>query len=358
MRAKRSKKYRKIMEQYGLTFGFREPYQVLGMARFCPRDLSHSLTILPSVDSHHLRTTHAFKMPLNRYLENTLHGKVKPFITKCTLASILQTTDLHTSRRPDFLPPPTDLPLRHCSHVEIEGEEGVLSEEECLLDLLSGGVTGNQQPKNRQHFVLATADPLPVKEQNRTNGKLGRSRRLMSIPTGSDIRAHAREIPGVPIIYVKRSVMILEELSGPSLGVRRREEKDKFREGLLGTESRKRKRDEDEGNKENEGNVAEAEEAAPKKKKLKKVRGPNPLSVLKKKSRPKAQVEQPQPRATAGVSAQTPSARIDGASAEEGQPRAKRKRKHGKKRDSGAGGDAGHHDICELGDGMSDADEG
>lgn len=31
MRAKRSKKYRKLMHQYELTFGFREPYQVLGM---------------------------------------------------------------------------------------------------------------------------------------------------------------------------------------------------------------------------------------------------------------------------------------------------------------------------------------
>jgi hypothetical protein len=32
MRAKRSKKYRKIMHQYELTFGFHEPYQVLGTA--------------------------------------------------------------------------------------------------------------------------------------------------------------------------------------------------------------------------------------------------------------------------------------------------------------------------------------
>lgn len=31
MRAKRSKKYRKLMHQYELTFNFREPYQVLGM---------------------------------------------------------------------------------------------------------------------------------------------------------------------------------------------------------------------------------------------------------------------------------------------------------------------------------------
>ena len=29
MRGKRSKQYRKLMQQYGITFGFREPYQVL-----------------------------------------------------------------------------------------------------------------------------------------------------------------------------------------------------------------------------------------------------------------------------------------------------------------------------------------
>ena len=33
MRAKRSKKYRKILQQYELNFGFREPYQVLGMRK-------------------------------------------------------------------------------------------------------------------------------------------------------------------------------------------------------------------------------------------------------------------------------------------------------------------------------------
>lgn len=30
MRGKRAKQYRKLMQQYGLAFGFREPYQVLG----------------------------------------------------------------------------------------------------------------------------------------------------------------------------------------------------------------------------------------------------------------------------------------------------------------------------------------
>lgn len=32
MRGKRSKQYRKLMEQFSMTFGFREPYQILGLS--------------------------------------------------------------------------------------------------------------------------------------------------------------------------------------------------------------------------------------------------------------------------------------------------------------------------------------
>jgi U3 small nucleolar RNA-associated protein 23 len=293
-------------------------------------------------------------MPLHRYLENTLHGKVKPFITKCTLASILQTTDLHTSQRPEFLPPPIDLPLRHCSHVGIEGgSEEVLPEEECLLDLLSGVVTGNQVPKNRQHFVLATADPLEVKSKK--GGQAGKPRRLRT-SIGDGIRAYAREIPGVPIVYVKRSVMILEELSSASLGVRRREEKDKFREGLLGMGSRKRKRDrdEDDGSNEDKNDEGEGDAATPKKKKTKKVRGPNPLSVLKKKPKPKVR----QPQSPADVQAPAASPKVNGVSAEEGKSKAKRKRKHRKGGKGGTEEDGVRQEVSGLQNDMSDADQG
>jgi U3 small nucleolar RNA-associated protein 23 len=316
-------------------------------------DLISLLTYFrPAVDSNHLRTVHAFKMPLHRSLEKTLHGKVKPFITKCTLASILQTTDLHSSQRPEFLPPPTQLPLRHCSHAESkeEGEEGgVLPEGECLLDLLGGGVTGNQQPKNKSHFVLATADPWAEKdnEKNKKGGLLGKLRRPVNDSAGVDFRAQAREIPGVPIIYVKRSVMILEELSGASLGVRRREEKDKFTEGILGKQSRKRKREDDD--KENEGNDAdgkdggEPETAAPKRK-MKKVRRPNPLSVLKKKSKSKNQP--PQDPVQAPAQASSPS-NVNRASNEEDQPKSKRKRKHGNKAKLSKEGASQDHEMSE-----------
>lgn len=77
MRAKRSKKYRKLMHQYELTFGFREPYQVLGMALARSYFTSDILTCL-LVDSNFLRAVSSFKMDLIPALERTLQGKVKP----------------------------------------------------------------------------------------------------------------------------------------------------------------------------------------------------------------------------------------------------------------------------------------
>jgi U3 small nucleolar RNA-associated protein 23 len=61
MRAKRAKQYRKLMQQYGLTFGFHEPYQVV-------------------VDARMLQDAERFKIDLVKGLERTLHGKVKPSI--------------------------------------------------------------------------------------------------------------------------------------------------------------------------------------------------------------------------------------------------------------------------------------
>lgn len=58
MRGKRSKQYRKLMEQFSQTFGFREPYQVL-------------------VDAEMVKDSSRFKMELEPALSRTVHGKVK-----------------------------------------------------------------------------------------------------------------------------------------------------------------------------------------------------------------------------------------------------------------------------------------
>lgn len=47
MRGKRSKQYRKLMEQYCMTFGFREAYQVLGTACQPPE---YQIESMPGID--------------------------------------------------------------------------------------------------------------------------------------------------------------------------------------------------------------------------------------------------------------------------------------------------------------------
>ncbi|EXJ55366.1 hypothetical protein A1O7_08293 [Cladophialophora yegresii CBS 114405] len=275
MRARRSKRYRKIMSSYQMSFSFREPYQVL-------------------LDSHFLKACHSFHMPLQKYVENTLHGKCNLFVTKCTLAKIMDAHQKQKERkaagggeggkargpgRPDFLPPPTEVPLRHCKHKNDEGEElGIVSEARCLLDLLAGQPRGNEHAKNKQHYVLATAEA----EEREQHGR-----------GFIDVRERARLIPGVPIVYVKRSVMILEELSGVSERAIKKVEREKFGEGLVGLASRKRKRGEGEDDEEEEGERDDEEQngATAKIRGMRRAKGPNPLSVKKKKN--KERVSQP-----------------------------------------------------------------
>lgn len=91
-----------------------------------------------------------------------------------------------------------------------------------------------------------------------------------------EVRESMRGKVGVPIVYVNRSVMILEPMARASERVREREERGKIRAGTKRGGDQKRKRDDD-------GEEAEAEVQEPRKKKVKGPKGPNPLSVKKAK---------------------------------------------------------------------------
>lgn len=217
--------------------------------------------------------------------------------------------------RPDFLPPPTEVPLRHCKHNE---EGSIIGEVDCLIDLLAGQPKGNEMVKNKQHFVLATAD---VDERER------RKRDWV------DVREAARNIPGVPIVYVKRSVMVLEELSRASERARGGEERGKLKGGILGVGDaggRKRKRGDETGPAEEGGEDEDDGAAETQRRVVRRPKGPNPLSVRKKKAEP--QKRQGQNGEDAGDHSTSNKAQqaIDEI---DGMPKAKRKRKHRGKKD-------------------------
>jgi U3 small nucleolar RNA-associated protein 23 len=117
---------------------------------------------------------------------------------------------------------------RRCGHVP-----DALSSHDCLTACI------NISGENKHRYILATQD--------------------------EGLRGEMRMIPGVPMVYIHRAVMIMEPPSPASLTRRDVLEREK----LGGLEGSKRKREGDDGGK-------------PRKKKGPKE--PNPLSVKKKKS--------------------------------------------------------------------------
>ncbi|KAI0172117.1 rRNA-processing protein UTP23 [Hypoxylon sp. FL1284] len=238
-RAKRSKQYRKLMEQFSMGWGFREPYQVL-------------------VDADFIAEANKCKMDLIRRLEDTLHGQVKPMITQCSMRHLYGRKS-EPGVEAAIEQAKTHLERRRCGHHPDEFPEP-LSALECLHSV----VDPKENSANKHRYVCAIND--------------------------ESVRARLRQVAGTPLVYIRRSVMIMEPMATVSAKARSKDEKSKFRAELK-TAGSKRKRDDEDSDEEEDGKPpAVAPEAAQsEKKKKKKSHGrkePNPLAVKKKKSKP------------------------------------------------------------------------
>lgn len=237
MKAKRAKQYRKLMHQYGLHFGFREPYQVL-------------------IDAGMIKDAARFKMQLGSMLENTLHGQIKPMITQCCirhLYDIETSTSQERAEKDSWIEAAKAAERRRCGHHELEEP---LSTLECLESVVDPKDSG----RNRHRYVVASQD--------------------------QGVRRRMREIAGVPLVYINRSVMILEPMALATEDVRSKEEKLKMRSGLKSRRAAagvKRKRDDDGDEMDAEVGLGTQREGEPKKRKIKGPKEPNPLSVMKPK---------------------------------------------------------------------------
>lgn len=280
------------MQQYGLHFGFREPYQVL---------LDHEI----------LQAAKGFKMDFLGGLARTLHGQVKPMITQCSMRHLYDAQP----KDDELIEHAKAFERRRCGHHEMEKPLST-------LDCFSSVVDPKSSRTNKHRYVVASQDER--------------------------VRHFMRTIPGVPLIYLKRSVMIMEPMAGATENVRKKEERMKFRAGLTGRRNPgagvKRSRGEEEEEEDGEVNAVDgvsasniigdsvdaaqdehdAEGAAPAKKKRKRgPSGPNPLSMKKKKA---AVVPQKTKVRTAPVAETT--AKTDAPPTGEGLSKSKRKRKH------------------------------
>ncbi|KAI9053449.1 hypothetical protein LZ554_002407 [Drepanopeziza brunnea f. sp. 'monogermtubi'] len=278
MRGKRSKQYRKLMQQYGLAYGFREPYQVL-------------------LDADMIKDADKFKMDLVGGLERTLHGEVKPMITQCSMRHLYA-----SASEPGIaflIDKAKTYERRRCGHRPEEYPEP-LSTAECLSSVVDP--KGAKTNKNR--YVIASQD--------------------------LEVRKAMRAVLGVPLVYVNRSVMIMEPMAEESKGMREREERGKFRVGLKAGAGRglKRAREDEQHPGEGEGG-----EEKPTKKKRKGPKEPNPLSMPKKK---KAVVVEGDVKEK---STKKTDAKGEGEGTEPGEQGGKRKRKRKPKAVADGGGE-------------------
>ncbi|KAI4676652.1 uncharacterized protein J4E84_009487 [Alternaria hordeiaustralica] len=284
MKLKRAKAYKKQLHQYELNFGFREPYQVL-------------------LDSQILQDAYSCKIDLLARLQKMLGGQVKPMITTCDMRHLY----LAEPKNETLILQAKEYERRRCNHQDLEKP---LSTLECL----SSVVDPKDNATNKHRYVVAANDP--------------------------STRAKMRQIAGVPIIYLSKSIVLMESMADVTEQHREREEKSKFKLGLKGQRkpdaatAPKRKR-EDEGQGDQSIGDQATGDAKPKAKKRKGPKGPNPLSVKKPKND-----KTTKPSATKKSRPSTSEANggdSQRGDREESAPR-KRRRKHKSKADDG--GDA------------------
>ena len=179
-------------------------------------------------------------------------------ITQCSIRHLynLSAHDVPASLKEILIITAKRMERRRCNHHELEEP---LTPLECMSSVIDPKSSGT----NKNRYVVASQR--------------------------EELRRFCRGLKGVPLIYVKRSVMVMEPMSEGSVGVRESTEREKFRQGIRGRVAGlgKRKR-EDQDQEELPGlNDAERnavvgdEEQRPKKNKPRGAKGPNPLSVKK-----------------------------------------------------------------------------
>jgi U3 small nucleolar RNA-associated protein 23 len=208
---------------------------------------------------------------------------------------------------------------RRCNHLPEDYPEP-LSTKDCLASV----VDPKDTKTNKHRYVVASQE--------------------------MEVRKHMRSIMGVPLVYINRSVMIMEPMAGATAENRDREEKQKFRDGLKGgrgSGSLKRKREED-----NEAGKGDGEEVALKKSRRQKgPKGPNPLSVKKPKKRQENEAVKAAPKGTEKeAEKESGAAATASAGAEDGSDPSK-KRKRRRKHKSGADGAAKAQEVADGDDG-------
>lgn len=215
MRQKRAKAYKKQMNVYLHAFKFREPFQII-------------------VDNELVTTCDQATFDIAKGFTRTIQAENKPMITQCCMQALYDTKNQRAIELAKTFE------RRKCNHRE------AIDPHDCIESIV------NIDGVNKHRYIVAT--------QNHP------------------LRKKLRKIAGVPLIFMNRSVMVMEPMSDATAKFSQQYEERKLTGGL--NDAKKAGIAVTEEEKENE----KESEGEPAKKKRKGPKGPNPLSVKKKKT--------------------------------------------------------------------------
>lgn len=224
MRQKRAKAYKKQINLYLHAFKFREPFQTI-------------------VDDEIILNCVKASFNLVKGLDRTIQADTKPMITQCCMQALYETKDqIAIDLGKSF-------ERRRCNHSIKEPK----SPADCIRSIV------DVEGKNKHRYIVASQS--------------------------TSLRRKLRGVPGVPLVFMNRSVMVMEPASEATKRVAERCENAKLNAGL------------------NDSKVGYIEKEKPKEsteekptRKRKGPSGPNPLSVKKKKSDTKEGANPEQPK--------------------------------------------------------------
>lgn len=246
MRQKRAKSYKKQMNIYLHTFKFREPYQTI-------------------IDDEIVLLCNKSSFDLIKGINRTIQAETKPMITQCCMQA------LYLSKNQQAIDFAKTFERRRCNHPPSDPKPP----NECIESIVNIG------GQNKHRYVVATQL--------------------------EELRRALRGVPGVPLIHMNRSVMVMEPVSHATRRAEAKYENAKLSEGLNAKKVGYIDKDD----------TAEST-AAPMPKKRKGPSEPNPLSIKKRKT--------------------------EKVSAEPEQPKKKRTRRHKSTKESGADNGTVHAD--------------
>lgn len=177
-------------------------------------------------------------------------------VTQCSIRHLYTIPDLPQPHKDTLVAVAKRMERRRCNHHTLDHP---LSTLECF----SSVIDPKNSKTNKNRYVIASQE--------------------------EEVRRYCRGVKGVPLVYVKRSVMVMEPMADSSVGVREGMEREKLRTGLRvngHAAGVKRKRGEsgdiDVGQAQHSGSH-EPQQGKALKRKTRGPKGPNPLSVKKRR---------------------------------------------------------------------------